>query len=77
MAWCPRQTPRMGSSPASDRMASRLTPASSGVHGPGEMASPSGRSARIPATSIWSFRKTRTSAPSSPRYWTRLNVNES
>ena len=36
-----------------------------------------GRRARMPATSIPSFLKTSTSAPSSPRYWTRLKVNES
>ena len=52
-------------------------PASLGVHGPGEMRMASGRRARIPSRSIPSFLKTSTLAPSSPRYCTRLYVNES
>ena len=35
MHWCPRQTPSRGISPARLRMASRLTPPSSGRPGPG------------------------------------------
>ena len=77
MAWWPRQTPKMGSSaPRSRRTASEM-PASFGVHGPGEMRMPWGARARMPATSMPSFLKTSTLAPSSPRYWTRLKVNES
>ena len=41
------------------------------------MSTPSGARARMPATSMASFLKTSTAAPSSPRYCTRLKVNES
>ena len=61
MVWWPRQTPRMGSSPASAATAARDTPASSGVQGPGESTSASGLRRRMPSTSIWSFRNTSTS----------------
>ena len=74
-AWWPRQTPRRGT--GERRMSSRLIPASSGVPGPGEITMRSGRSARASSTLIASLRTTFTSAPSSPRYWYRLNVKES
>ena len=54
-----------------------LTPASAGVQGPGEMTIASGVSAAISSTVMASLRYTRGSSPSSPRYWTRLYVNES
>jgi hypothetical protein len=47
-------------------------PASFGVQGPGEMTIRSGASASIASTVISSLRTTRTAAPSSPRYCTRL-----
>jgi hypothetical protein len=56
------------------RIASTQTPASAGVHGPGDKTIASGASAPMPSTSISSLRNTRTSSPSSPKYWTRLNV---
>src|SRR6266436_1453416 len=34
IAWCPRQTPRMGTRPAKRSMSGTETPASRGVHGP-------------------------------------------
>ena len=37
MHWCPRHTPKMGTSPPSSVTTSRLTPPSSGRPGPGEM----------------------------------------
>jgi hypothetical protein len=55
-------------------MASTQTPASLGVQGPGEKTMWSGSSAAISATLISSLRATFTSAPSSPKYWTMLNV---
>ena len=71
--WWPRQTPSVGT-PASGkrRIASTEMPASSGVHGAGRdddavVAAPSSSSTRRA-----SLRTTSTSAPSSPRYWTRL-----
>ena len=53
---------------AADRLASR-GPASSGVQGPGETITRSGSRSSSSGTSL---RTTSTSAPSSPRYWTRL-----
>src|SRR6266568_2081877 len=41
-------------------------------HGPGEITIREGLSAAISSTVIASLRTTRTSSPSSPRYWTRL-----
>ena len=67
----------MGTFPASCAIASSDTPASFGVHGPGEMRSPSGFFSAMPSTESASFLKTSTSAPSSLRYWTRFHVNES
>ena len=77
MAWWPRHTPSIGTLPAKARTASSETPASSGVHGPGEMTMRSGRMSRRPAAPASSLRTTLTSAPSSPRYCTRFQVNES
>ena len=48
------------------------TPASAGEHGPGDSTKVSGLIAPMPATSISSLRSTRTSSPSSAKYWTRL-----
>ncbi len=56
----------------SPRITSREIPASSGVPGPGEITIRSGRIALIPDMSTASLRTTSGSAPSSPRYWTRL-----
>jgi len=47
-------------------------PASAGVQGPGETTRRSGWRASSSATVALSLRTTSTSAPSSPRYWTRL-----
>ena len=50
-----------------------VMPASSGRPGPGEITMRSGaQRARSSSTVTASLRTTRTSAPSSPRYWTRL-----
>ena len=77
MHWCPRHTPSTGSFGPIFAMTSLEMPASFGVHGPGEMTTASGFSASISATVISSLRFTTGSAPSSPKYWTRLYVNES
>src|SRR5262245_42375459 len=50
--WCPRHTPKMGNRPARSRTQGSETPASFGVHGPGEMTMPSGAWRAIPSTSI-------------------------
>ena len=52
-------------------------PASCGVHGPGDNNIRSGFMASTSSGVTSSLRRTTTSAPSSPRYWTRLYVNES
>ncbi len=71
--WWPRQTPSVGT-PASGnaRAASIEIPASAGVHGPGEITRRSAPRSSSSATSALSFLTTSTSAPSSPRNWTRL-----
>ena len=71
----PRQTPSTGALVVDTAM--RDIPASFGVQGPGETSTPSAPYAAIPAASIASFFTTCDVAPSSPRYWTRLKVNES
>jgi hypothetical protein len=43
-----------------------------GEQGPGERRGGSGASAATPSSVISSLRATRTSSPSSPKYWTRL-----
>ena len=53
---------------------SRQMPASFGVQGPGESTIASGSAAITAAGAILSLRWTTTSAPSSPRKWTRLKV---
>jgi hypothetical protein len=58
-------------------MAKSVMPASFGVQGPGEITMCDGESESIFSTLSSSLRNTRTSAPSSPRYCTRLKVNES
>ena len=58
-------------------MASMLMPASLGVQGPGETTRCVGAAASISARFTLSLRFTVIVAPSSPRYWTRLKVNES
>jgi hypothetical protein len=58
-------------------MASRETPASLGVQGPGEIRRPSGGRSTMALAVTASLRTTRVRAPSSPRYWTRLKVKES
>ncbi len=71
--WWPRHTPSVGM-PASGkrRMASTEMPASFGVHGPGETTMRSGAFSNRASTEAASLRTTSSSAPSSPRYWTRL-----
>ena len=49
-----------------------VTPAWLGAHGPGDTTMAVGRSSPISSTATASFRRTTMSAPSSPRYWTRL-----
>ena len=56
----------------SARIASTEMPASSGVHGPGETTTRSEPRSSSSSTSRASLRTTSSSAPSSPRYWTRL-----
>ena len=58
-------------------MASVETPASAGVHGPGDTITRSAPRSSSSSTPAASLRTTSGSAPSSPTYWTRLNVNES
>ena len=72
--WWPRHTPNTGMRGPSVFITSTDTPASFGVHGPGEMTIRSGFSASICATVSSSLRTTRTSSPSSCRYCTRLKV---
>ncbi|MDF9792080.1 hypothetical protein M2440_002781 [Methylorubrum extorquens] len=48
-------------------MAGRLTPASAGVQGPGEITTASGFRARMPATSSASLRTTSTVSPNSSK----------
>ncbi len=73
IAWWPRQTPSTGiPSSANRRLASIETPASTGRQGPGEITTRSGRDRSSSSTVATSFRTTSGSAPSSPRYWTRL-----
>ena len=73
----PRHTPKTGTAPAISATSSVLTPASAGVPGPGLTRIPSGPMARASATVTASWRRTTGSAPSSPRYWTRMYTNES
>ena len=63
--------------PANRRITSIEIPASFGVHGPGEIAIASGARSAIASRPIASLRSTVTSAPSSPKYWARFQVNES
>ena len=77
MAWCPRQTPSVGTDAPSARTSSTLMPAFSGRDGPGEITIASGASARTSATVTPSLRATVTSAPMRPSSWTRFQVNES
>ena len=70
--WCPRQTPRRGIFPAQRSMASRLIPALSGSHGPGETTKPSNPSSLRSSMPMASLRTTSCSAPNSPKYWTML-----
>jgi hypothetical protein len=77
MDWWPRQTPRIGVVGPSRRITSTETPASLGVHGPGETTIRSGARAAISSTVSSSLRRTSISAPSSPRYCTRFQVKES
>ena len=66
-------TPRTGvPASAKRRIASTDTPASAGVHGPGDTITRAGSRASSSSTVSASLRTTSISAPSSPRYWTRL-----
>ena len=57
MDWWPRHTPRSGTpAAAAARTSGTLMPASRGVHGPGEMTTATGCSARAPSTLRASFR---------------------
>ncbi len=58
-------------------MAATLIPASDGVHGPGEITMRVTPIVPMSSTVISSLRLTTGLSPSSPRYWTRLYVNES
>jgi len=62
----------IGMSPVKRWIVGTDTPASRGVQGPGEITIASGRSAAISSRVTASLRRTSRSAPSSPRYWTRL-----
>ena len=77
MHWCPRQTPRIGIFPEQRFTTSLLIPAAAGRPGPGEITIALGGEARISSTVISSFRFTTGVSPSSPRYCTRFQVNES
>ena len=72
-AWCPRHTPSIGwaRSPQASIIA-MLTPASSGVPGPGDTRTPS-KSAPSAAETA-SLRTTSQSAPSCWRYPTMVNT---
>ena len=72
IAWWPRQTPMMGIRVWNVRTTSQVIPACSGEQGPGERKIASGFIASISTRVISSFRRTATSSPSWPRYWTRL-----
>src|SRR5215204_5333937 len=69
--------PRVGIRSPTSWISRTETPASLGVQGPGETTILSGWSAETSSGVTSSLRRTRTSAPSSPRYWTRLYVKES
>ena len=56
------------------RMTSFEMPALRGVPGPGDTTIFSGDMAAMSSMVVWSLRSTRTSAPSSLRYWYRLYV---
>ena len=71
--WWPRQTPSTGT--PRTLSTAEATPASFGVHGPGETSTCVGLRDAIAVMS--SLLTTCTAAPSSPRYCTRLNVKES
>ena len=58
-------------------MISSVTPASSGVPGPGESRMPFGAASATSALVVLSFKRTSHSQPSASRYCTRLYVNES
>jgi len=62
---------------AEPAVTSLLMPASVRVQGPGEITMRSGFIAAISSSVISSLRFTTSSAPSSPKYWTRLYVKES
>ena len=68
------RTPKTGVVGPSRSISASDTPASFGVHGPGEITIRCGASRSICSTVSASLRSTRTSAPSSCRYWTRLKV---
>jgi hypothetical protein len=54
-----------------------MIPARVGSPGPGESRIPAAPKVPTSATEISSLRRTSQSAPSWPRYWTRLKTNES
>ena len=72
MLWWPRHTPRIGVVAPNRSITAIDTPASFGVHGPGEITMRCGASFSISSTVSASLRSTRTSAPSACRYCTRL-----
>jgi len=72
IAWCPRQTPMSGTFPANAWIAASVTPAESGLPGPGEKTMACGASAAMSATVTSSFLTTFISAPSLPNSCTRL-----
>ncbi len=74
IAWWPRHTPRIGTFPANRAISSSDTPASSGVHGPGETTTCDGAIAAISSTDAASLRNTVTASPNSPKYCTRFHA---
>ena len=64
IAWCPKQTPRIGTS--EDLMSSTDIPASFGVHGPGDITILLGLLSIISVTDISSFLMTLMSCSNSP-----------
>jgi hypothetical protein len=73
MAWCPRQTPSTGSpASAAARTIGTVTPASTGVPGPGDSSTPATSRSASSAVVTASLRRTTQGTPSWPRYWTRL-----
>src|SRR5262249_20161493 len=72
-----RQMPSTGTWPPQARTASTLTPASAGVHGPGEITRPAGPSEATCSAVTSSLRTTSTEQPQATSMCARLWVKES